>query len=275
MRFTHIVGVFFICLVLGGCVLNLGEPPTEGWLYTSTRDGLVRVSLERAEKEIIPGCAGTLAASDGVLYSLCGDIIYAYDRDGNELRRIPLPEEPRGRNIVGLVALGEAGFALLDNDDDKVYFVGPSGEFLREVSIVNTPDTRWQNMYGVVANGRLIISEDGYNRLMSVDLTTYEVSVFKDLGYLPHWLGALAYRDGVFYLCGPTSVYAFAEDEDPVKIAEVPRGNISGIVMLGDYIYTSSNFAGAIYRTTISTGDTETWVEGLNFPEELVFLPAG
>ena len=173
-----------------------------------------------------------------------------------------------------MVALGEAGFALLDNDDDKVYFVGPSGEFLREVSIVDTPNTRWQNMYGVVANGRLIISEDGYNRLMSIDLSTYEVSVFKDLGYLPHWLGALTYRDGVFYLCGPNFIYAFAEDEDPVKIAEVPHGNISGIAVFEDYIYTSIYSAGIIHRTRISTGETEPWVEGLNYPKWLVFLPA-
>jgi len=43
-------------------------------------------------------------------------------------------------------------------------------------------------------------------------------------------------------------------------------------VIVGSYAYTVSNFGGAIYKVDIYTGEYQTFVTGLDYPEDIEFV---
>ena len=51
------------------------------------------------------------------------------------------------------------------------------------------------------------------------------------------------------------------------------KADVTGLAVVGPYLYSTLNFAGKIYRTHRVTGATELFLEGLDSPRDVACLP--
>lgn len=242
-------------------------------LHVLTRSGIVEVALTGAQQMLLDGHEQSrdLEILNGELYvtdkSRGGNIV-VYDLQGNYRKTIPVPSQ--ASEYLKFVALPEEQFALLDNTNDRVFFIDDRGNLLGTASIQD-PRGSLQHLDGVVAGNRLIVSHDGQQHVLQIDLTTYEVSLFKDLSSLSDRLGPIAHADGEYYICGPRAIYAFSESDSAVQVAEIPEGNITGITVIDDLAYLSVNFTGEIYEVDLRSGTASVLVSGLDYPVDLEY----
>jgi hypothetical protein len=71
--------------------------------------------------------------------------------------------------------------ALLDNRNDLVYFIDYEGSLLAISFIINPSFNNLQNTNADILNNELIVSENGNDQLVAIDLDTYQSRIFKDL----------------------------------------------------------------------------------------------
>lgn len=252
------------------------QPPTpkrEPAFYALSDSGVVtRISLTGDTRKILEGVSGYgLQVLDYNLY-VCNtehSKILVYDLDGNLLWEVSTPSNV---HFLEFTTLPNGGFALLSNDDDKVYFINSEGKTLSTANMLNNRDDQAQNLSGVVVDNRLILSEDGNRHILAFDLGTYEKSTFKDFKELPvAWLGAITYSDNMFYLTTGDTIYKFTETSDAIRVAKLPKENITGIVILDGFAFVSVNFTGEIYKVAITDGTITLFAAGLDYPTNLVF----
>jgi hypothetical protein len=246
----------------------------EGTLIVQTLDGLFAVDL--AGNSFL---LSSLTAHTDTNVEVLGTRIFTQflqifeiDHQGDLIATITPPEEIE--IISEFVVLPDGGFAAIDNNADIVYFLDSQGTYVRAVDLPSQSPETHQNLNGVVVGDRLVVSESGHREIMAVDLTTFEGSLLKDLSSLVGWLGDIDYQDGVFYLAQWNRLLAFTEEGAPAELVSFdPEGNAVGVAVVGDYVYTTVNHAGKIYKTDIHTGETEALADGLNEPEDMEFLP--
>lgn len=202
--------------------------------------------------------------------------ITVYDAKGNEQRSFEIPSEVKFH--LGFTVLPDGRMAFFDNQYDAIYFVGKDGKHLKTVAISEQPDRRMQNMDGVTVGDKLIVSENGYNELLSVDLQTYDLSVFRNLTQLEGWLGAIAYADGVYYICQSRDIYSFtSQSEDITKVATTPKGNIRRAIVVDGRLYLAvrvpqSSNDGGLYEIDPSSGEVSEVKNALSTPQGLMLL---
>jgi hypothetical protein len=244
-------------------------------LYAPTRKGLARIS-ESGDTQLVNDSQGTalkLLDNELFLISRNRSAILVCGPTGKVLRTIPIPSEAVGKYLK-LAIVPDGRLALMDNRNDKIYFTDNSGQLLTTVDIKDPADDSLQALDGVVVGDRLIVTEDGDKRLLQVDLSTYRVSVFRDFSHLPDpYLGSITYADGTYLLAGTTQVYQFTEGTPPTLLAQVPEGNITGLVVGGNCVYVSVNASGTIEAIDLRTGASRVWASGLDYPEGLVAVP--
>ena len=230
----------------------------------------MRISLTGDTKEILKGVSGSgLQVLNNNLYVAGSVKILVYDLDGNPLRSVPLPPDVR---FLAFTPVPGGGFALMNNHDDKVYFTDSNGKLLATGNMLDTPDGHLQNVSGVVVDNRLIVSEDGQKHVLAFDLRTHEKSIIKDLKGLPaSWLGAITHADNVFYLSTGTEIWKFTETTDAIRIAGLPKGNATGIVIVDGFAFVCLNFTGEIYKVNLTDGTVSLFATGLDYPTALVF----
>ncbi len=236
-----------------------------------TRDGILAVDENATSESFIAGGRAVEVVGDRVYALNWGSSIEEYDADGSFMRGIAVPAAV---SYTAFAALPDGRFAMMSNARDSVSFIDDAGNLLAAVGMQPSPDNSAQNLDGIVVGDALIISEDGTNRLLRVDLTTYEITVFRDLSDLTGWLGAIDYSDGFYYICQARRIYHFRESGAIERIAELPEDlyNISGVVVAGGFSFVSLNFAGAIYAVSNVTGRVIRFLEGLDDPEDLELI---
>ena len=241
-----------------------------GTLLMESRGGLIAVGMDassfvlysaRVEVEVL-GTRIFIGPADVREIDYTGQVIGGPGRPG----------EVTGYNSFAM--LPDGGVAFLENSTDFVFFVSPGGEFIEalqlpEASVVN------QFVIGLVVGNDLIISETGSYKLARIDLTTHEVSIFKDLSQLASWLGDIEYLDGMYYLTQWESLHEFTETGDPTEIAHFDQGSILGVAVVGTSAFVTSRNEGRIYRVDIPTGTVEIFAEGFDEPYEIEYLPVG
>jgi hypothetical protein len=235
------------------------------FLLIGTRDGVIALDFSKNKAVISSDTEVETTASRIYTASYEDQFIEQYDYKGNFIRRISVPKEA---SCLWFAALPD-GFALLDNTDDKVYFIDSGGTFIAAADIKDTPDRHMQNIDAIVVDNMLVVSENGDRQLMKVDLDSYATSVFRDLQELSGWLGAVDYSDGIYYLCQSSKIYSFSESSSPALICTLGEGNITGIVVYQGYAYVTVNFSGRIYRVNLEDGSAEIFFEGLNDPSDI------
>lgn len=196
-----------------------------------------------------------------------GSDILVYDLMGGHRRTIRTPAE--AAEYLAFAVLPDRRLALFDNSNDRIYFIDAAGRLLATANMLPSPDIHAQNLDGVVVGNNLVLSEDGNGHILQVDLRTYQVSVLRDLSSLPHWLGAISYSDGTYFICGPRTIYAFRDSGELEEVVELPEYNITGLFVAGHRAFASVNFAGRIYEVDLETGDARVLVSGLNFPQDV------
>lgn len=216
--------------------------------------------------------------NSGSVYVQQASTISVYDAEGREQRSLEIP--PEVLSYVSFTVIPDDRIAFLDNSNDAIYFVDQNGTHLKTVPISDGPDRRIQNMRGIVVEDKLIVSENGYNILLSVDLTTYDLSVFLSLKQLKGWLGAIAYSDGMYYICQSRDIYSYNPELDEVlKVATAPRGNITGVAVENDQLIVAANGRGkrpvedeAVYRIDLKSGEIAELKNAFSNPTGLMLL---
>jgi non-specific serine/threonine protein kinase/serine/threonine-protein kinase len=213
-----------------------------------------------------PQCINVL---NNKFYVADNNSIFSFDSDGIKQTRTNIPP---GLYYIDFTPLEDGRFALLNNREDEVYFISQDGTLQYTAKITKTQNILLQNMNGIQVKDKLIISEDGYNHVVSIDLKNYDVAIFKDLSTLSDWLGVIEYYDRHFYLCLSREVYVFTENSEPILLATIPEENITGITIDGEWAYLSVNFAGKIYKVDLTTGNYQELASNLDYPEGIKLI---
>ncbi len=247
----------------------------------STTEGVRLVNADGSSTLLINSSNENVEIYNDIIYVLTSDFeIEKYDRQGQPLGSITLPVEVSDNlnsgQYLGFVVIPNSDIALLDNRDDKIYFINSQGGYLNTVNILNTPDFILQNLDGVVNGNHLIVSDDGQNKLIDVNLESYEVSILRDLSNLEGWLSAVDYYNGTYYVCQARKIWAFKEGQVETLIATFgsEEYNVTGIVVAGNYAYVAFNYNPNVYKVDLSTGEYEIFASELLSAQDIeVYLP--
>lgn len=193
------------------------------------------------------------------------------DHSGNVIYQVSRPPEGPSR-VTDFAVLPDAGFAFMENWGDTITFVTSGGAFIDNVVMPEASEIN-QGLWGVVVGNTLIISETGNQKLVQVDLTTRDASIFKDLSHLGGWLLDIDYSNGIYYLAQYDDLFEFTEDSDAEVLFNLPDGFMLYLAVVGKYAYATDRIAGKIYRVDVSTGEGEVLVEGLDNPRDIEYLP--
>ena len=241
------------------------------YFLSLTRAGLLKISTSGSHEVLVPS-EGKLRGFEVLnhrVYVANDSSVIIFDQDGTEQDRINISSDIY---FLDFTALEDGRLALLDNQKDEVYFINHEGLLLHTAQVSEINDGHWQNMHGVQVGNELIVSEDGNSRIVSINLTTYEVAVFKDLSKSERRfgsLGSIVYANGRFYLCQSQQIYSFTEETEPVHLASLPEGNITGIEIEGEWAYLPVNFSGKLYKVNLKTGDYQVLAKDLNYPRDI------
>ena len=237
-----------------------------------TRDGILSVDKNANSELFIGGGSGVEIVGDRVYASYGTTRIEEYDFDGSLIRTIPIPDGVQGPYFVGLPG---GRFALMSNSSDSAHFIDDAGNILAAAGLSVMPGSSLQSLDGVVVGDTLIISEDGSNRILRADLSTYEITVFRDFSLFEFWgWSAIDYSDGLYYLCQRRRIFRFEGFGALTTIAELPEDlyNITGVVVTNGFSFVTLNFAGAIYGVHNATGRAIPFLEGLDYPRDLEII---
>jgi len=237
----------------------------------STREGVVRVTPgEGTEPVRLPNgqaLRGALSRSGDDIYCRSWTTVRRLDEAGTAVAMWKLAEGVVGN---GFAALPGRRLAVFDNEGDRIFVVDRTGRAVRELAMRPEPDQGMQNTYGLVVGNRLLVSEDGDKRILAVDLDSYAVEVFRDFGTLRSWIGAIGNAGDTYYVCTGTEVFAFEGDAPHHLLAKLPKGNITGLVIVGGAAFLTVNFTGELLRVDLATGEVTTVADGLARPDGLV-----
>ncbi|GEM_PF-2666381 len=236
-------------------------------LLVLTREGLLKISGGSAEVLNKNVTGYTLTLYGDKLYTGCRPM-YEISLGGDILKEINV----KAPYCLTTVPLPGGRFAALDNKNDRVYILDGEGGVVAIANLTNQPNEHLQNMYGIVVGNKLIVSEDGNGRIMSMDLSTYEVSVLKDLSMVDHKWGPITYDDGTYYVGSQSMLYRFKADGPAEPVVDKIFDHITGIGLVQNRLYVA-RYVGDIYVVYLDSGEVEKVVEGLNRVMDMVVIP--
>ena len=224
------------------------------------------------------GSIRKIDSSKNEVFCLQRKKIVVLDMEGQVLREIKLPEQIL--YALNLVVLPDGGYAILDNRNDNIYFIDFTGGYQRTVSMVEKPNEHLQSMNGIVVGNRLVISEDGFRRILQIDLEDYNLSVLRD--FSRGRIGAIAHSNNVYYVAQINRIFSFlAYDDEPKLITELPESNITGIDIFDNTAFIVVNGLsnegtnkriGSVYNLNLTTGEYEKMIGQLQYPTDIELL---
>ncbi len=197
--------------------------------------------------------------------------ILGFNEAGTQISSIPVPVSIT--TIIGFSALSDGRFALYDNDNDNVYFLGSDGTLLHTTAIKSPADTSLQSMSGVEVGTQLIVSNDGDLNIVAFDLSTYAASTFKTISTYVSWIGAIDFSGSTYYVCGPTKVLQFTQAGSDTTLATFTNGNLTGIVSKDGYAFVTHNGDDAVYRVDLSSGAVSSLYSSVTYPKDIELAP--
>ena len=273
--FPALPAIIFVCFALLSCSDDPVSPPPEKnvienyRLLINTRDGLFLWDRDSTVTKFNDSNRRVEVIGSRIFLPNWGNHrIDEYDTLGNFVQSIPYPDTLNGYFAM----LPDDRVALFNNSTDSIYISNSSGNLVAALEMPGGPDNENQNLDGIVVGNTLVISENGNNQLMSVDLTSYEVSIFRDFQDYSGWLGAIDYFDGTYYLCQDREIWSFTDGGNVTLVAEVDTFNITGIVVDGNYALVTLNFADGVYRVDLTTGNSELLIPDMDYPQDIEIL---
>lgn len=245
--------------------------PQEGAFIFSDREGVFRMDQDGMRDLFVGSASAAIETFEGRLFTHQSRTVYEYDGAGNQVRSIPV--DSRIIYPYEFCALPGNRFAFLDNSNDFISFINSSGSLIREIPIAEVlPESSLQNIKGVVVENQLVVSAFGNNQLVRINLDTYQWSVFRDFSHLAGSVSDIDYADGVYYLCHQRSLFAFTEKGEERVICELPDYNNTGVAVLGDFAYVTSNFGNKVYRINVRSGDFDAIVGDADYPRDIELI---
>jgi hypothetical protein len=245
----------------------------EGTLLVQTTDGLAAVGMDGAYS-LYPGFRGPVEVLGTRIFaksSLGSGSISELNNEGTVIGSVDIS------NLIwdyaAFAVLPDGGFAFLDYLADSIHFCDSAGNLLESIAMPNG-NPKQQVADGVIAGDKLIVSENGNDQVIEVDLETYEATVFRDFsGQEPGYLSGIDYSRGWFYLCDAyDAVSMFTEEGTVTQLCQL-SGVLIGITVVGDYAYVTAANADKVYKVNTNTGDSEEFLQGLNNPEDIEYVP--
>lgn len=176
--------------------------------------------------------------------------------------------------------LPDGGFAVLDNYSDSVYIVAPVGAPRARIPIPNPARglLGCKTVDGLVAGNRLIASETGHGQVFEADLATKQASILFGFSEPDSWLGAITRdSDGTFQVYMSHSnggrIYSFTERGAVRKLCTLPEKHVTGLASLGAFLFATVNHEGAVHRIHRFTGESESVLDGIDWPTDIEYLP--
>ncbi len=240
----------------------------EGTLLVSDRGGIHTVDAYGAEF-LLSTTGRSIEVLGTRIFRGPGGVVEEIDHDGQFVSSIDIPDSVDGYDFA---MLPDGGFALLSNHDDMVHFVSSGGALIETVPMPEAGEDL-QNVDGVIAGDRLIVSENGNDGVLAFDLTTREASILHKVDDGLGWLGAIDYHGGTLYLCRSMRVQAFTDTGELITLCTLPAGNITSVVVVGSYAYVVINFENSLYRIDLRTGEYEQILNDLDYPQDIEYLP--
>lgn len=262
----------FVEIWIEGTLLE--EENTYKMYFTSLTQGLFGVNDDDTQSALYQyeGRLSMIKEHNRKLYvhahsfSLDEWAIHVLDLEGNLLEILEFPEEVTWS--AGFTILPDGRFAVYNNDDDEVYFL--NSDFSYQTKIAVAKNGSRQVMKGIVVGNDLILCENGFQKLLKIDLNTYDVTEFRDFSHLNEsFLASLAYSDGIFYLGGRNNIYSFKEGEPEKLVATLPTVANVDIEVDGKYAFVASNFGGKIYQIDLSDGSFSDFISLILNPQDI------
>jgi hypothetical protein len=181
---------------------------------------------------------------------------------------------PEVEHSANFAVLPDGSFAVLDNLNDRIYFLTEDGAFIDEVAMPEASPGTLQHVDAVTHGNRLIVSETGTGKIFEVDLVTYAVTVLKDFGPGSPWLGGIESFRRTYYVTGTSSIYSFTETGDPLELCSFgSESEVSDMVIRGRNIYVVLNQAGKVYRVDRISGHRMVMASDIDFPRQIAYVP--
>jgi len=200
------------------------------------------------------------------IFLLQSQYIQVYNLSGIKIETINLPTD---LYFVEFSVLSHNKIALLNNKDNEIYIISNDGLLQHTAKMLTASNSHLQNLNGILVGNKFIISEDGNNNLLSMNIDTYEVTIFRDLSHLSGWLGAISYYNGKYYICQSKTIYSFTDESELKQIVSLPDGNITGISIINNYAYVTVNFSGKVYQVNLITGTYDIFSENIYRPDDI------
>jgi len=183
---------------------------------------------------------------------------------------------PAYQNALWYVVIDDSRIALLDNGEDKVHFIDFDGNLVKDVAFTPSAD-EYENLDGVVVDGKLVISEDGYRRVFAIDLNNDSVSTLEDLSnQSTNWLTGIAYHDGSYFTgLDDGTILKFSAGGEATVFALLPHGISAYMTADDENIYVSSGNAGYVYAVSLADGSLQELASGLNKTGSIAGVVAG
>jgi hypothetical protein len=245
----------------------------EGTLLIQTHNGLAAVSLD-GSYFLYPDISGPVEVLGDRVFvksTWSTQTILEIDKNGATIRSMTLPSGSSNYTIPTVLPNG--GFAVLDNKADSIYFADPEGNPTQAIAMPGTRSTEFQVVDGIVVGNRLVVSENGDNQIIEIDLGTYQGSVFRDFAGLANYLSGIDYSRGLYYLCDSNDDVSTFTESGPLSPLTTLDGILFAITVVGDYAYVTAYGSGTLYKVNINSGGSEVFLEGLSFPEDIEYVP--
>lgn len=245
--------------------------PDEGIFIFSDRNGTWLMYQDGAKILFNSEGSRDIEIFESKIYIHWGHNVSVYDPFGSLIRGIAI--DSRIAYPYKMCVLPGENMAFLDNERDTVSFTNSAGELVKTVSFTGQPpDDNLQSVNGVVAENSLIICEDGNTQLVRINLDNFEWSVFRNFQHLPGWLSDVDYADGTFYMTQSQKFFSFREDNGENLVVELPDYHNTGIAVLGNFAYITSNFGNKIYRVNVQNGHYEVILDDADRPGDIELI---
>jgi hypothetical protein len=252
---------------------------TAGTLLVTSSNGLTAVRTDGSSFVLRSDLKHDVEVVEQRIYcrrsSASPDTIFEVAHNGTTLRTIPISDAIP--YPYRLVALPGGGFATLDNESDRIDFIDSNGDFLQTVMMPDPSPNELQAVYGVVVGDKLIVSETGGNKVICVDLTTYEASILRDLTSLPPpWFSDIDFWNHYYWICGPDRTWRFKPSGDIYDMCTFSESSLVGMAIVDAVGYFVVNsYPSRLYRVQIPLDPCtpELVASDLGYPNDLEYIP--
>ncbi len=242
----------------------------DGFLLAQTRSGVFKVTLDGTSSLFYENGREIEVLGERIFFGPSGNIL-ELDLEGHEVRRITRPLQiPWATTFV---VLADAGFAFVNNQNDSIYFMASDGTFLASREIVVPSPTRLQGTKGITIGDTLFMADTGAYGVVAYDLDSYDGWVLRSFQSQSVRPTDVDYCDGIFYISDlQKTIRKFTQSGGLETIATLPQQNLCALAIVSSYAYSVCNFAGLVYRVNICTGQYDTLVTGLDYPQDIEFV---